>query len=86
MLRHHHPKWCCYFALTLFLGVRPDVQTGEIHELARCIKRDGAGPYYSNGVLHLSAEITKEGMAREVSVPTNAAAWFERYPLTPKNV
>ena len=82
----HHSKWCTYFALTLFLGIRPDMRTGEIHELARCIKRDGLAPYYSNGVLHLSAEITKEGMAREVSVPANVATWFERYPLTPKNV
>ena len=81
-----HPKWCTYFALTLFLGIRPDMRTGEIHELARCIKRDGLAPYYSNGVLHLSAEITKESMPREVSVPDNVAAWLQRYPLTPQNV
>ncbi len=82
----HHPKWCTYFVLTLFLGLRPDMRTGEIHELARCIKRDGLGPYYSTGFLHLSAEITKEGMPREVAVPANVAAWFERYPLTPENI
>ncbi len=85
-LEENHPKWCCYFVLTLLLGLRPDMRTGEIRKLADCIRRDGVAPYYSNGTLHLSAEITKEREPREVEVSANAAAWLEKYPLTPENV
>ncbi|MFT3829848.1 MAG: hypothetical protein QM691_09120 [Opitutaceae bacterium] len=85
-LEEKHPKWCCYFVLTLLLGVRPDMRTGEIRKLSKCIKRDGVAPYYSNGSLHLSAEITKEREPREVKVSPNVAAWLEKYPLTPENV
>jgi hypothetical protein len=89
LLRHvekHHPKWACYFVLTLVLGIRPDLRTGEIFELARCVKRDGVAHYYSNGYLHLSPEITKEREQREVRVSSNAAAWLEKFPLTPANI
>jgi hypothetical protein len=85
-LEEKHAKWCCYFVLTLLLGVRPDMRTGEIRKLSKCIKRDGVAPYHSNGSLHLSAEITKEREPREVKVSTSAAAWFEKYALTPENV
>ncbi len=85
-LEEKHPKWCCYFVLTLLLGVRPDMRTGEIRKLADCIARDGVAPYYSNGSIHLSAEITKEQEPREVKVPANVAAWLEKYPLTPENI
>jgi hypothetical protein len=85
-VEEHHPKWCCYFTLALLLGIRPDLRNGEIRELARCIERDGATPYYSNGQIHLSAEITKECVPREVKVSPNAAAWLKKYPLSAKNV
>jgi hypothetical protein len=85
-LEDHHPRWCCYYALTLILGIRPDLRTGEIFELARCVKRDGLSTYYSNGYFHLTAEITKEREPREVKVSANAAAWLKKYPPTPENI
>lgn len=83
---NERPNWCTFFTLTLFLGVRPDMHNGEIWELARCVARDGAALYFQNGFLHLSAEITKEGEPRQTAIPTNAAAWLERYPLTAASI
>ena len=62
------------------------MHNGEIWELARCVARDGAGLYFQNGFLHLSAEITKEGEPRQTAIPANAAAWLERYPPTPASI
>jgi hypothetical protein len=82
----NHPKWCCYFAVALFAGVRPDLRNGEMWELARCIRRDGPDKYYNNGQLHLTAEITKEGEPRDTTVSENLAVWLKKYPLTPENI
>ena len=85
-LENEQSRWCTFFALTLFLGVRPDMHNGEIWELARCVARDGADLYFQNGFLHLSAEITKEGGPRQTAIPANAALWLERYPPTAANI
>ena len=85
-LVREHPAWCTFFALTLFLGVRPDMHNGEIWELARCVARDGAELYFQNGFLHLSAEITKEGEPRQTAIPANVAGWLERYPPVPASI
>lgn len=79
-LEREKPKWCAFFALTLFLGVRSDLLNGEIRKLAQCVVRDGVELYFQNGYLHLSAEITKEGEPRQTAIPANVAAWFNRYP------
>ena len=85
-LETHAPKWCTYYAITLFAGIRPDVRNGEMAKLALLIERDGLRQYYSNGYFHLTPEITKEGDFRQVKAPDNLIAWLERYPPTPKNV
>ncbi len=80
------PKWACYFAITLFAGIRPDLRNGEMWELARCVERDGIDTYYSNKTFHLTAEITKEGVERTTKVKPNLAAWLKKYPPTPKDI
>jgi len=60
-LEDHHPDWCCYFAIALFAGIRPDTTNGEMWELARCVERDGIDTYYSNKVFHLTGEIALSG-------------------------
>ena len=85
-LEANHPAWCCFFAVTLFAGVRPDRMSGEMRELSKCVERDGITTYYNNGFLHLSPEITKEGDARKTTVHPNLAAWLEKYQPTPANL
>jgi hypothetical protein len=85
-LEEHHPKWVTYFVLTLFLGIRPDLRTGEIWELAQAIKRHGVAAYYRNGHLWLTAGITKEREPRTVRVMPNVVEWLEAYPMTPESI
>lgn len=85
-LEEEKPEWCTFFTLTLFLGVRPDMRSGEIWKLAQCVARDGAALYFQNGYLHLSAEITKEGTARLTTIPANVGAWLDLYPPTPTRI
>jgi hypothetical protein len=82
-LEEHYPNWCVFFTLTLFLGIRPDMEHGEIAKLATAVKREGAEKYFCNGVLHITGEIAKDRRTRQIAVPENVARWFERYPLTP---
>ena len=89
LMRHveeHAPAWCTYYAIALFTGIRPDMRTGEMNKLARCIERDGLNHYHSNGCFHLTREITKDRSDRTVHIPSNLAAWLEKYPPTPKNI
>ncbi len=80
------PVWVTYLAICLFAGVRPDLRSGEMAELARCVARDGWGRYYIEGVLHLSREITKTTDARSVTFPDNLKAWIASYPPTPESL
>lgn len=82
-LEEHHPEWCVYFVLALFLGVRPDQQTGELAKLSACVARDGVEKYFCNGVLHVTAEIAKDRRSRQTVVPPNAEKWLQHYPVTP---
>jgi hypothetical protein len=81
-MEEHQPEWCLFFALSLFLGVRPDMANGEIAKLAECVARDGAPKYFCNGVLHITAEIAKDKRSRQTRIPTNAKAWIDRAPVT----
>ncbi len=80
------PTWVTYLAICLFAGVRPDVRSGEMAELARCVERDGWDRYYVEGVLHLSKEITKTTDARSVTFPDNLKTWIAAYPPTPESL
>lgn len=80
------PEWVTYFAICLFVGIRPDVRKGEMAKLARCVARDGWDRYYLEGSLHLSKEITKTGEPRSVTFPDNLKAWIASYPPTPESL
>ncbi len=80
------PEWVTYFAICLFVGVRPDLRSGEMAELARCVERDGWDRYYVSGILHLTKEITKNTTARSVTFPENLQAWIKAYPPTAKSL
>lgn len=85
LMRHlekNHPEWCLFFAVALFMGVRPDMTNGEMAKLADAVRRDGAKKYLCNGVLHITAEIAKDKRPRQTRIPPNVAAWIERYPVS----
>lgn len=85
-LEDNHPQWCLFFALTLFLGIRPDMQHGEIAKLAKAVERDGAEKYFCNGVLHITGEIAKDRRTRQITVPENVARWINKYPAKPSAI
>jgi hypothetical protein len=78
-LEKEHPSWVFPFSLMLFAGLRPGFYEGEIRKLIRCANRDGIETYISSGVLHLTAEITKDRRPRQFSIPSNLAAWIMKY-------
>ena len=68
-------RWVPYFALCLFAGVRPGVPFGEITKLKPdAVKLD-------EGVIHVSAEVSKVREPRKVMIQPNLAAWLRAYPL-----
>jgi integrase len=68
-------RWVPYFALCLFAGIRPGVPHGEITKL----KPDGVN--LDEGVIHLSAEVSKVREPRKITIQPNLAAWLSAYPL-----
>jgi integrase len=68
-------RWVPYFALCLFAGIRPGVPHGEITKL----KPDAVN--LEEGVLHVSAEVSKVREPRKVTIQPNLAAWLRAYPL-----
>ncbi len=78
------PEWCCYFALALFAGVRPDMVDGELAKLAELVRKEGPGGYFINDVLHLPATVTKDRRHRQTNLPPNLQAWLAKYPPTPE--
>ena len=61
-LETEKPHWCCYFALCLFAGIRPD---GEISKLAALIEREPVSRYIQTG---------GDGCAEELVLPANVYA------------
>ncbi len=68
-------KWVRYFALCLFAGIRPGVPNGEITKF----KPDAVN--LEDGVIHISAEVSKVREPRKVAIQPNLAAWLKAYPL-----
>lgn len=85
-LEANMPHWCTFFALTLFAGIRPDMTNGEMHELSKCVGRDGADRYFHHGMIDLTKEITKTNRARYTTIHPNLAAWLKRYPPNPTSL
>jgi len=68
-------KWVRYFALCLFAGIRPAVPHGEITKLKpEAVKLD-------EGIIHISAEVSKVREPRNITIQPNLAAWLRVYPL-----
>ena len=68
-------RWVPYFALCLFAGIRPGVPYGEITKL----KPDAVN--LKEGMIHVSAEVSKVREPRKVTIQANLAAWLRAYPL-----
>ena len=68
-------RWVTYFALCLFAGIRPSVKDGEI---ARLKPEDIS---LEEGIIHVSAEVSKVREQRKVVIQPNLAAWLKAYPL-----
>lgn len=69
-------KWVPYYVLCLFAGIRPGVPHGEITKL----KPDAVN--LENGIINISAEVSKVREARKVAIQPNLAAWLRAYPLS----
>ncbi len=68
-------RWVPYFALCLFAGIRPGVPHGEISKF----KREAVN--LDEGMIHISAEVSKVREPRKVTIQPNLAAWLRAYPL-----
>ncbi len=68
-------RWVPYFALCLFAGIRPGVPHGEITKL----KPDAVN--LDEGMIHVSAAVSKVREPRKVTIAPNLAAWLRAYPL-----
>lgn len=64
-----------FFALCLFGGIRPCVRTGEILRLKPEMVN------VENGVINVTAEVSKVREPRKVTIQPNLAAWLKAYPL-----
>lgn len=64
-----------YFALAFFAGIRPGVPHGEMSRITPAsVKLD-------EGVIEISAEISKVREPRNLVIQPNLAAWLRAYPL-----
>ncbi len=81
-LEKEKPQWCLFFAIALFLGVRPDMTNGEMGKLAAAVRRGGEKKHFCNGVLHITADLAKDKRPRQTQIPANVTAWIEKHPVT----
>jgi integrase len=75
METYDHGRWVPYFALCLFAGIRPGVPHGEI------TKFKPKAVNLEEGMIHISAEVSKVREPRKVTIQPNLAAWLRAYPL-----
>jgi hypothetical protein len=85
-LEKEYPEWCCFFAVAMFSGIRPDINLGEMSKLAKCVGRDGIGTYLNGDHWHLTPEITKDRRHRDTRIKPNLKEWLAKYPPTPENL
>ncbi|PTY02044.1 hypothetical protein DB347_25135 [Opitutaceae bacterium EW11] len=68
-------RFVVYFALAFFAGIRPGVPHGEMSRLTpSAVKLD-------EGVIEISAEVSKVREPRKIVIQPNLAAWLRAYPL-----
>jgi integrase len=65
-----------YFALTLFAGIRPDYQDGEISKLKHQDIR------IDTGVILIEPEVSKVNEKRSIDIQPNLKAWLKAYPIS----
>jgi len=64
-----------YFALTLFAGIRPDWETGEMSSLRpEHIRLD-------TDVIFIEPAVSKVNEKRSIKIQPNLRMWLEKYPL-----
>jgi len=69
-----------YFALTLFAGIRPSLQDGEIREL--CTRADFFDLVnVQRGIIHIPGEVSKVGVKRNIIIQPTLLKWMEAFPL-----
>jgi hypothetical protein len=85
-LEKEYPEWCCFFAVAMFSGIRPDINLGEMSKLAKCVGRDGIGTYLNGDHWHLTPEITKDRRHRDTRIKPNLKEWLAKYPPTRENL
>ncbi len=75
------------FAMMLFLGIRPDVDGGEIFRIGQVIAGKLNKEWFNlnNEQAFLAGEITKTGEPRWINLPPNFSAWIKAYPLRSAN-
>jgi integrase len=78
-----HPDWTVFFALALFAGIRPDLRTGELADLAQVCRKEGVARYFRETTIYISENVAKEGIARQVPISPNLAAWLAVRTVTP---
>jgi len=64
-----------FFALCLFAGIRPCLESGEIFRLKPEHVR------LEDGVIAIDGAVSKVGEPRKVTIQPNLAAWLRAYPL-----
>ncbi len=69
-----------YFVLTLFAGIRPSLQDGEIADFAKHPKLF-ENVNLSLGKIIVPAEVSKVKRRREVTIYPSLRAWLEAYPI-----
>jgi integrase len=79
----NYPDWVVFFSLALFAGIRPDLRTGELADLARVCRKEGVSRYFRETTIYISEEVAKEGIARQVPIAANLADWLSAQVVTP---
>jgi integrase len=69
-------RWIPYFALCLFVGIRPGVPDGEITK----IRPEDVN--LETGIISISADVSKVREPRRITIQPNLAAWLRAYPLS----
>lgn len=75
------------YAMMLFLGIRPDIDDGEIYRIGQVIAGELNKDWFhiNDDQVHLSGQLTKTGGPRWITLPPNFPEWIKAYPLRSEN-
>lgn len=87
-LEDHYPKFCAYFALALFSGIRVHIKDSELVSVVAAVKEAGWRSLLDRtGKIKVPKQkVQKNAVHRYAWLPPVAKAWIEAYPEidTPK--